>query len=100
MEKAPSVGPIWQLKKRALLLPLSFLITKPFKLDISNLRCGPHYEPHYRQQGCMIRENNITAPIMNPIKDPIKDTLVPFQTHFNANGSVRWCTSVSLNLLH
>ena len=67
MKKAPSDSPIWQLKKRELLLPLSFLITKPIKLDLSNLHYGPHYEPHYRTQGCVIRENNITAPIMNPI---------------------------------
>ena len=44
----------------------------------------------------MIRENNITAPITNPIKD----TLVPLRTNFNANGSVRWRTSVYLNLFH
>ena len=44
----------------------------------------------------MIRENNITDPITNPIKD----TLVPLRTNFNANGSVRWCTSVYLNLFH
>ena len=37
MKKAPSDSPIWQLKKRELLLPLSFLITKPLKLDLSNL---------------------------------------------------------------
>jgi hypothetical protein len=37
---------------------------------------------------------------MNPIKDPIKDALVPLRTNFNANGSVRWCTSVYLNLFH
>ena len=37
---------------------------------------------------------------MNPIKDPIKDTLVPLRTNFNADGSVRWCTSVYLNLFH
>ena len=47
----------------------------------------------------MIRENNITDPIMNPIKGPIKDT-VPLGTNFNANGSVRWRTSVYLNLFH
>ena len=96
MKKAPSDSPIWQLKKRELLLPLSFLITKPIKLDLSNLHYGPHYEPHYRTQGCVIRENNITAPITNPIKD----TLVPLRTNFNANGSVRWRTSVYLNLFH
>ena len=98
MKKAPSDSPIWQLKKRELLLPLSFLITKPIKLDLSNLHQGPHYEPHYRTQGCVIRENNITAPIKNSIKDPIKDTLVPLRTNFNANGSVRWRTYVYLNL--
>ena len=27
---------------------------------------------------------------MNPIKDPIKNTLVPLQTNFNTNGSVRF----------
>ena len=32
---------------------------------------------HYKTQGCVISENNITALITNPIKDPIKDTLVP-----------------------
>ena len=96
MKKAPSDSPIWQLKKRELLLPLSFLITKPIKLDLSNL----HYRPHYRTQGCVIRENNITAPITNPIKDPIKGTLIPLPTSFNANGSVRWRTSVYLNLFH
>ena len=37
---------------------------------------------------------------MNLIKDPIKDTLVPLPTNFNANGSVRWLTSVFLNLFH
>ena len=31
---------------------------------------------------------------MNPIKDPIKNTLVPLQTNFNTNGSVRWRTFV------
>ena len=97
MKKVPSDSPIWQLKKRELLLPLSFLITKPIKLDLSNLHYGPHYKPHYRTQGCVIRENNITAPIMNPIN---MDTLVPFQANFNSNGSVRWCTSVYLNLFH
>ena len=33
MQKAPSDRPIWQLKKRELLLPLSSLTTKPIKLD-------------------------------------------------------------------
>ena len=96
IKKAPSDSPIWQLKERELLLPLSFLITKPLDLDLSNL----HYGPHYRTQGCVIRENNITAFITNPIKEPIKDTLVPLRTNFNANGSVRWRTSVNLNLFH
>ena len=96
MKKAPSDSPIWQLKKRELLLPLSFLITEPLKLDFFNLHYGPHYKPHYRTQGCVIRENNITT----PIKDPIKDTLVPLRTNFNANGSVRWRTSLYLNLFH
>ena len=63
MKKAPSDIPIWQLKKRELLLPLSFLITKPLKLDLSNL----HYQPHYRTQGCVIRENNITTPLRIPL---------------------------------
>ena len=94
MKKAPSDSPIWQLKKRELLLTLSSLITKPIKLDLSNLHYRPHYGPlyetHYRTQGCVIRENNITALVMNPIKDPIKDTLVPLWTNFNANGSARF----------
>ena len=64
-KKAPSDCPIWQLKKRALLLPLSYLITKLIKLDQSN----PHYQPFYRRQGCVNRGKNITAPIMNPIED-------------------------------
>ena len=91
MKKAPSDSPIWQLKKRELLLPLSFLTTKPLKLDLSNLHYKPRYETQYRTQGCVIRENNITA--------PIKDTLNPLQTNFNANWSVGWCTYVYLNLL-
>ena len=62
MKMAPSDSPIWQLKKRELLLPLSFLITKPIKLGLSNL----HYEPHYKTQGWVIRENNITAPLQTP----------------------------------
>ena len=37
---------------------------------------------------------------MNPIKDPVKDTLVPLRTNFNTNGSVRWHTSLYLNLFH
>jgi hypothetical protein len=100
MKKRPSDRPIWQLKKRELLLQLSFLITKPIKFDLSNLHYGrhygPHYKPHYRTQGCVVRENNITAPITNTIKD----TLVPLRTTFNANGSVRWRTSVYLNMFH
>ena len=60
-------GAIWQShlaaqKKRELLQPLSSLITKNIKLDLSNL----HYGPHYETQGCVIRENNITAPVTNP----------------------------------
>ena len=98
MKKAPSDRPIWQLKKKELLLPLSFLITKPTKLDLSNLHYGPHYKQRYRTQGCVIRENNITAPVTNPIKNPITDILVLLLTHFNANGSVRWRSSVYLNL--
>ena len=39
-------------------------------------------------------------PITNPIKDPVKDILVPLLTNFNANGSVRWRTSLYLNLFH
>ena len=77
-KKALSDSPIWQIKKRELLLLLSFLVTKPIKLDLSKLHYGPHYEPHYRTQGCcVIRKNNITAPITNPIKD----TLVPLWTN-------------------
>ena len=34
IEKAPSDSPIWQLKKRELLLPLSFLITKPILISL------------------------------------------------------------------
>ena len=71
-----------QLKKRELLLSLSSLITKPSKLDLSNL----HYKPHYGTQGCVIRENKIRASITNPIKN----TLVPLWTNFNANGSARF----------
>ena len=37
---------------------------------------------------------------MNPIKDPVKDTLVPLRTNLNANGSVRWRTSLYLNVFH
>ena len=72
MNKVPSDGPIWQLKKRELLLPLSFLITKPIKLDLSNLHYGPHYEPHYRTQGCVIRENNMTTPLQTPLRTPLR----------------------------
>jgi hypothetical protein len=72
MKKAPSDSPIWQLKKRELLLPLSFLITKPLKLDLSNLHYGPHYKPHYRTQGCVIRENNITTPLRTPLMTPLR----------------------------
>ena len=68
MKKAPSDSPIWQLKMRELLLPLSFLFTKPLKLDLSNLHYGPHYKPHYRTQGCVIRENNITIPLWTPLR--------------------------------
>ena len=38
--------------------------------------------------------------IKNPIMDTIKDTLVPLRTNFNANGSVRWRTSLYLDLFH
>ena len=96
MKKAPSDSPIWQLKKRELLLPLSFLITKPLKLDLSNLHYRPHYQPNYRTQGCVIRENIITT----PIKDSIKDTFVPLWTNFNTNGSLRWPISIYLNQFH
>ena len=68
MKKAPSDSPIWQLKKRELLLPLSYLITKPIQLDLSKLHYGPRYEPHYRTQGCVIRENNITTPLRTPLR--------------------------------
>ncbi len=50
MKKAPSDSPVWQLKKRGLLIPLSYLITKPIQLDLSNLHYGPHFEPHYHYQ--------------------------------------------------
>ena len=69
MKKALSDSPIWQLKKRELLLPLSFLITKPLKLD---LHYGPHYKPHYRTQGCVIKENNITTPLWTPLRTPLR----------------------------
>ena len=59
MKKAPSDSPIWQLKKRELLLPLFFLITKPIELDpikkpitehkvawLEKITLQPHYEPH------------------------------------------------------
>ena len=72
MKKAPSDSPIWQLKKRELLLPLSFLITKPLKLDLSNLHYKPHYKPHYRAKGCVIRENNITTPLQTPLRTPLR----------------------------
>ena len=50
-------------------------------------------------------------PITNPITEqkvawlekitnPIKDTLVALWINFNANGSVKWRTSVYLNLFH
>ena len=63
LEKAPSDSPILHLKKRELLVPLSFLIAKPIKLDLSNLHYGPLYNPRYRTQCCVIRENKITAPL-------------------------------------
>ena len=102
MKKLPSDGRIWQLKKRKLLNPLYFLIieTWNWKLDLSNFHYWSHYKPHYRTQGCRIRENNITTPFKNPMLDPIKDTLVPLRTKFNANGSVSLHTSVYLNLFH
>ena len=68
MKKAPSDSPIWQLKKRELLLSLSSLITKPIKLDLWNL----HYGPHYETQGLVIRENNITAPLQTPLRTPLR----------------------------
>ena len=67
MKKAPSDSPIWQLKKRELLLPLSFLITKPIKLDLSNLQYGPHY----RIQSCMILKK-IT--LQSPLQTPLQNT--------------------------
>ena len=72
MKKAPSDSPIWQLEKREMLLPLSYLITKPIQLDLSNLHYEPHYEPHYRTQGCVIRENNITTPLGTPLRTPLR----------------------------
>ena len=66
------------------------------KLVLSNLHYGPQYEPHYRTQGCVIREYNLTAPITNPIED----TLVLLRTNSNANGSVKCRTSVYSNLFH
>ena len=72
MKKAPSDSPIWQLKKRELLLPLSYLITKPIQLDLSKLHYGPRYEPHYRTQGCVIRKNNITTPLQTPLRTPLR----------------------------
>ena len=72
MKKAPSDSPIWQLKKMELLLPLSLLITKPLKLDLSNLHYWPHYKPHYRTQGCVIIENNITTPLQTPLRTPLR----------------------------
>ena len=75
MKKAPSDCPIWQLKNRELLLPLSFLITKPIQLDLSNL----HYEPHYRTQGYMIRKINVTVPIRNTVKEILEN----FESKFN-----------------
>ena len=67
MKKAPSDSPIWQLKKRRLLLPLSSLITKPIKLDLSK----PHYQTHYRRQGCVIREKKTLQP---PLRTPLQST--------------------------
>ena len=37
MKKAPSDSPIWQLKKRELLLPLSFLIIKTYQVRLMKL---------------------------------------------------------------
>ena len=68
MKKAPSDRPVWQLKKRELLLPLSYLITKPIQLDLSNLHYEPRFKSHYRTQGCVIRENNITTPLGTPLR--------------------------------
>ena len=77
MKKRPSDSPIRQLKKRELLLPLSFLITKPLKSELSNL----HYWPHYRTQGCVIRENNITTPLRTPLTPnrPLVHTSLTYQ---------------------
>ena len=40
------------------------------------------------------------SPVLDRVKDPVKDTLVPLRTNFNAHGSVRWRTSLYLNLFH
>ena len=72
MKNAPFDSPIWQLKKMELLLPLSYLITKPIQLDLSNPHYGPRFEPHYRRQGCVIRENNITTPLQTPLRTPLR----------------------------
>ena len=78
-------------------------LTHLFQCCILIPRECPHKTPfqhtvlqHIWTQGCVIRENNITDPIANPVTD----TLVPLWTNFNANGSVRWRTSVYLNLFH
>ena len=78
MKKAPSDSPIWQLKKRELLVPLSFLITKPIKIDLSNLHYRHHYRLHYKpitehKVAWLEKVCNIKDPITNPIKDPIKN---------------------------
>ena len=71
INNAPSDSPIWQLK-RELLLPLSFQITKPLKLDLSKLHYGPHYKPHYRTQGCVIRAKTSTTTLWTPLRTPLR----------------------------
>ena len=69
-------GAIWQThlaaQKEGVVTPLSFLITKPINLDLSNLHYGPHYKPHYRTQGCVIKENNITISLRTPLRTPLR----------------------------
>ncbi len=72
MKKVPSDSPVWQLKKRELLLPLPYLITKPIQLDLSDLHYRPRFEPHYRTQGSVIRENNIPTPLRIPLRTPFR----------------------------
>ena len=95
MKKAPSDSPIWQLKKRELLMPLSFQITKPLKLDLSNLPYRPHYKANYRTQGCVIRENNITTQLWTPLRTPITHKSVP--AWLNLISSL-WCRIENVNI--